>query len=237
MSSPSSKRPSRLPDIGRIALAKKQRTLSIRAGLAGFCLMTALSACSDPEDTAPFAPACPGLDIPGNAADNVRYDGKGLDIGHLVTHTKLLAVRGDCREGPKDSRKRPLTRVRVSLELLQQYGPAYKGKPSSHSDSSKMLQNNDPLSVAYFVAVTRDGEIVDKKLFEVKLPKPVDSISRKISTPLRFIDIPTGPNPQTSPYTLEVGLQLTHQELDYNRTHLTPASFRERIPSAVEIEP
>ncbi|MCL1513616.1 hypothetical protein DTJ15_05295 [Parasaccharibacter sp. TMW 2.1891] len=177
--------------------------------LAGF-----LSGCEEADTTHTFAPACPKFDVPGQVADRITYDGKGLDAAHRLTSTHILGVQGDCRTGPQDAQKRPMTRVRVSLNLQLERGPA---------------TSSDSVTVPYFVAILQDGAIVDKKVFTetVKLP-PTVSVSHS-STPLRFIDVPTGNNPQISPYSMEIGLQLNHSELDYNRSHLRAAQFHEHV--------
>ncbi len=186
----------------------------LAAGLGSLMLVGFLSGCEDVDTTNTFAPACPRFDVPGQVADRITYDGKGLDAAHRLTSTHILGVQGDCRTGPQDEQKRPMTRVRVSLNLQLERGPA---------------ANNNTVTVPYFVAILQDGAIVDKKVFTetVKLP-PAVSISHS-STPLRFIDVPTGNNPQISPYSMEIGLQLSHAELDYNRSHLRTAQFHEHV--------
>ncbi|MCX5615992.1 hypothetical protein NQF87_03250 [Bombella sp. TMW 2.2559] len=184
------------------------------AGLGSLMLAGLLSGCEEADTTHTFAPACPRFDIPGQVADRITYDGKGLDAAHRLTSTHILAVQGDCRTGPQDEQKRPMTRVRISLNLQLERGPA---------------ATDDTVTVPYFVAIIQDGAIVDKKIFTetINLP-PTVSISRS-STPLRFIDIPTGNNPQISPYSMAIGLQLNHPELDYNRSHLRAAQFHEHV--------
>lgn len=186
----------------------------LAAGLGSLMLVGLLSGCEDTDTTHTFAPACPKFDVPGQVADRITYDGKGLDAAHRLISTHILAVRGDCRTGPQDERKRPMTRVRLSLNLQLDRGPA-----STH----------DAVTVPYFVAILQDGNIVDKKIFTETIKLPPTVSTSQTSTPLRFIDIPTGNNPQISPYAMEIGLQLNHAELDYNRAHLRSAQFHEHV--------
>ncbi|PHI95452.1 hypothetical protein BG621_06775 [Parasaccharibacter apium] len=186
----------------------------LMGGFGALMLISFLTGCEGADTTHTFAPACPKFDVPGPLADLITYDGKGLDAAHRLTSTHILAVQGDCRTGPQDEQKRPLTRVRLSLNLQLERGPAAKG---------------DTVTIPYFVAILQDGKIVDKKIFTETLKlTPALSITQ-VNTPLRFIDIPTGNNPQISPYSMEIGLQLNHDELDYNRTHLRAAQFQEHV--------
>ncbi|MCX5619435.1 hypothetical protein [Bombella pollinis] len=186
----------------------------LMGGLSTLMLVTLLTGCEGEDTTHTFAPACPKFDVPSPLADLITYDGKGLDAAHRLTSTHILAVQGDCRTGPKDEQKRPLTRVRLSLNLQLERGPAAKG---------------DTVTIPYFVAILQDGQIVDKKIF-TETVKLTPSLSvMQANTPLRFIDIPTGNNPQISPYSMEIGFQLNHDELTYNRTHLRAAQFQEHV--------
>ncbi|WP_237442448.1 hypothetical protein [Saccharibacter sp. 17.LH.SD] len=182
--------------------------------IGGTCVLLTLGflgGCSDDDAVTSFAPACPAFDVPGSVADRFVYNGKGIDVSHLVSHAQITDVNGDCRDGPQDSHHRPLTRVRLSLALRMEHGPAATEKTDD---------------ITYFVAITHDGAIVDKKIFHETIRIAANNGAQQLNTPLRFIDLPTGDNPQVSPYTLEIGFQLTRNELDYNRQHLTyPAHF------------
>lgn len=174
-----------------------------------------LGGCDDDAGLSTFAPACPHFDVPGSIADRFVYDGKGIDVSNQISHTQILGVNGDCSAGPKDSQNRPLTRVRLSLDLQQEHGPAATHKAED---------------VPYFVAVVHDGHIIDKKTFTDTVRMPRSGNTQRMHTPLRFIDIPTGNNPQISPYSLEIGFQLSRDELNYNRQHLkTLANFESHV--------
>lgn len=164
-------------------------------------------------DTA-FAPACPHFDVPGSVADQLIYDGRGLDPAHRVSSARILAIQGDCRNGPRDEHKRPLTRVRLSLKLQLDRGPA---------------SQENLITVPYFVAILQDGKIIDKKMFTETLSLPNAVSSAQENTPLRLIDLPMGDNPQISPYSMEIGLQLTHDQVKYNRSHLRSVQFHEHV--------
>lgn len=179
-----------------------------------------LSAC-DEQEVSLFAPACPAIEVPEYTADYVRYTGTSPDLKHIINHTQILAVHGDCQASKHD----PIhtTRIRISLNLLEQYGPAFPA-------------NQTHITIPYFIAVIKNGTIIDKKIFTADIKANPSYITQKTQTRLRFIDIPTGDNPQESPYQLEVGFQLSHDSLSYNRQHLPLASFKDYTPSNLEIK-
>ncbi|TPW35828.1 hypothetical protein [Oecophyllibacter saccharovorans] len=195
------------------------RTTRLGLTLGSLVLTGLLGGCADENQvtSVKFAPACPTIEVPGVAADRNLYDGQGLDVAHLVSQTQIVNVHGDCDKGGQDSSHRPLTRVRVSVDLHLERGPA-------------ATQNR--ITVPYFIAITRNGAIVDKKVFEDTFPLTAHKPSETVSTPLRLIDLPSGSNAHYSPYTLEAGLQLTHGELDYNYSHLLPAKFINTTPES-----
>lgn len=178
-----------------------------------------LSGCADESNvtSVKFAPACPTVNVPGAAADRIVYDGKGLDIGHLISQAQIVSVQGDCNNGTEDASHRPFTRVRISINLHLERGPAATA---------------NEITIPYFFAIVRNGEIVDKKIFETTLPLEARHSSQEFNTPLRLLDVPSGGNAHYSPYTLEVGFQLTRQQLDYNFSHLLPAKFEDSAPES-----
>lgn len=170
-----------------------------------------LTGCTNPSSQeAPYAPVCPRVNVPEATADLYLFDGKGIDISHTAYHAQIMAVNGDCRTGPRDDRKRPLTRVRVGLSIQFTEGA---------------VADQKSLDVPYFIAIIKDGKIIDKQIFTEKFrPHAALGMTQTHST-LRFIDLPTGSDPQQTPYDLEIGFQLTHGQLDYNRSHLRAVTF------------
>ncbi|GBR69246.1 hypothetical protein [Gluconobacter kanchanaburiensis] len=175
--------------------------------------LVALSSLAGCDESNPsfFAPACPALDIPGSAADLFVYDGKSADIGSLVSHAQITSLAGDCERGPDGPHNHQTVRTRLSLNMTLTRGPA--------SDTST-------IDVPYFIVIMRDGKIVDKKVFTDSFRFPTNVSTQNVRTNLRLIDLPaTGNMTQENPYTLEIGYQLTHDELGYNREHLAPVAF------------
>ncbi|QHI95766.1 hypothetical protein GT348_05420 [Aristophania vespae] len=179
-------------------------------GVFGVLSFSSLIACSSASNEILIAPACPKIQVPHATADLYAFDGQGIDITHTAYHAQISGVNGDCRVGPHDAHKRPLTRVRVGLSINVKEGPA---------------ANKNKLEVPYFIAIMRHGKIIDKKIFTDEFDVKSSHGMLQTHTPLRFIDLPTGNNELDNDYTLAVGLQLTHEQLDYNRSHLLPAHF------------
>ncbi|BAT19278.1 MULTISPECIES: hypothetical protein [Asaia] len=165
---------------------------------------TALTAC-DQDDQSAFAPVCPPVEILSSAADYYQYDGHGLDAGSLVTHAAMSGLTGNCEGAPKKT-----VRSRLSLGITVERGPASDGKD---------------IVLPYFVAVMRDGKIIDKKEFEVPVSFAGNQSTVSLRTPVRIIDVPASPDLQLTNYSLKIGFQLSREQLDYNQTHLRPAKF------------
>jgi len=164
----------------------------------------ALTACNQ-DDQSAFAPTCPPVEILSQAADFYQYDGHGLDAGSLVTHAGMSGLTGNCEAGPKKS-----VRSRLSLSVVVERGPASDGKD---------------IVLPYFVAVLRDGKILEKKEFDFPVSFAGNQSTVTLRTPVRIIDVPASPDLQQTNYALKVGFQLSHEQLDYNQTHLRPAKF------------
>lgn len=163
-----------------------------------------LTGCNQ-DDQSAFAPICPPVEILSQAADFYQYDGHGLDAGSLVTHAGMSGLTGNCEAGPKKS-----VRTRMSLAITVERGPASDGKD---------------IVLPYFVAVLRDGKILEKKEFEVPVSFAGNQSTMSLRTPVRLIDVPASPDLQQTNYALKIGFQLDHKQLDYNQTHLRPAKF------------
>ncbi|KXV22150.1 hypothetical protein AD942_14660 [Gluconobacter japonicus] len=174
--------------------------------------LSTLAGC-DESNPGMFAPACPATEIPSAASDRFVYDGRGLDVGSLVSHAQLTSIAGDCQRGPKGPKGQEMVRTRISLAMNLTRGPA--------SESSS-------IDVPYFIVIMRDGKIVDKKVFTDTFKLEPNVSAQPVRTELRLIDLPASKNLQDNPYTLEIGYQLTHDELDYNRAHLPVVKFRGR---------
>ncbi|QCE35360.1 hypothetical protein FAI40_08470 [Acetobacteraceae bacterium] len=191
---------------------KKYLTFRSLAVLSGsLCSLLTLSGCVDQDDSTGFAPACPEVEVPLGTGDIVAWEpGKDQDLSHLMHQAQITEVNGVCREGMPDSKKRPMTRVDVSVSFRAERGPA--------SQSNKF-------DVPYFIAVVRDGKIITKQVFPTFGTFSNNNENLAFKAPVRYIDLPAGGDPQVNDYTLMVGFQLTETQLRYNREHMERETF------------
>lgn len=192
-----------------MSCASRTARLSARAALAicGVSLLS-LTACQDEQSA--FAPACPHVQILSEAADFYDYDGKGLDVGDLVARASMAGLSGSCTAGPNGPKHQKTVRTSLSIAVDVVRGPA---KP------------DEKIVLPYFVAVMRDGHIVDKKVFEVAADFAPNTTTSHLRAPVRYIDLPASDSIQETNYSMAVGFQLNHSQLGYNRAHLPEASF------------
>lgn len=69
---------------------------------------------------------------------------------------------------------------------------------------------------------------MDKKIFTDTFKLEPNVSNQSVRTDLRLVDLPASKNIQENPYTLEIGYQLTKDELTYNQQHLPVVKFRGR---------
>ncbi|MCQ9155797.1 hypothetical protein [Acidomonas methanolica] len=188
--------------------------LRMIARFAPFFLTAPLALTACEEQQSAFAPACPHLDMLGDASDLFAYDGRGLDVGDLVAHASLTGMTGACEAGPTGEHHQRTVRTRISLAMTIQRGPAAAV---------------EALDLPYFVAVVRNGKILDKKVFHATAAFEPNTSLTAVNTPIRIIDLPASDSIEDTDYHMVVGFQLTRAQLQYNRTHLPQAHFREHL--------
>ncbi|WP_246379739.1 hypothetical protein [Gluconacetobacter johannae] len=190
-------------------LHRLRRPVAFR-GLALLSLALLPAACSLDDPNA-FAPACPVVEVPGEAADLVAYAGDAHDIAHMTTRASLTRVTGNCQQGSSGGHGRArsiTTNISVGMDLTR--GPATKGRT---------------VDVPYFVAVVYDGEIKSKKQFVETIEFPPNVTHMLTHTRIVPIDLPVSHRVTIDGYHIEVGFQLTPDQLAYNRSHLITPSF------------
>ena len=173
-----------------------RRALACLAGLAATC---ALAACG-PDNPDDFAPECVPVGILADAADRTTYAGPSRDLATLVSQASLVAVNGSCADADRGHGLR--TRANVTITVLR--GPAGTARD---------------VTVPYFIAVLHGSDIVEKHelSIEAHFPPNVDRLALR-SDPL-VLDLPISRRMSSDSYRLEVGLQLTPEQLAYNREH------------------
>ena len=155
----------------------------------------ALSGCSWFRGT--YADAkCPVVGIPDDLARVSHFQGQGTDFANLAVQARLSDAQGDCvfdKTGMS---------VTMNVSLVAQTGPAMTGQTADF---------------AYFVAILDpNGTIIAKKVF----PAPITfTEGQKRRGSVETIDqrIPLADFHQGGKYRIEIGFQLSEEELSYNR--------------------
>jgi hypothetical protein len=144
-----------------------------------------------------FPPACPHAGILADAADITRFRPGGHDLTDMVLDGRITGVGGDCTR--EDGRTLKVT-VHASVQLTR--GPAAKGPVED---------------VPFFVAVSENGQLLDKQVYRIAPAFPRNSDTLSITTDDVSLTLPVSPDKPGSAYDLVVGFQLTPDELATNR--------------------
>lgn len=155
------------------------------------------------QDPNGFAPTCAPVGILAEAADYSDYGGGEAqpDLSRLVSQGSVTGVSGHCSSAEHGTQLHTV----IQLQLAITRGPVGQGSS---------------LSVPYFIAVTQDGAVVSKQSLVALAQFPDNGDKVLVKTDAIAFDLPvTRRKPGTS-YRLEVGFQLTAQQLAYNRDHL-----------------
>lgn len=169
---------------------------------AAVLLLLALCGCGGSEQ---FAPDCPRAAILGDAADLTRYRSQAPgphDITDMVLSGRLTGISGACSQGSHNTLK---TTIRVSLSLTR--GPAAQGRTAD---------------VAYFIAVARGQNILDKQVYPVHAEFPPNTDAVNLTGQEVQLAIPTPPGLSGPAYTVLTGFQLSPAELATNRRQPAP---------------
>lgn len=174
----------------RRTLARRMAPLALILAVGG-----ALSGCSwfrrDYDDG-----KCPVVGIPDDLARVSHFQGQGTDFANLAVSARLSDAKGDCTFDKTG------INVTMNVSLIAQTGPAMTGQTADF---------------AYFVAILDpDGKIIAKKVF----PAPItfaDGQKRRGSVETIDQRIPLADYHQAGKYRVEVGFQLSEEELSYNR--------------------
>lgn len=180
-----------VPSSFRRTLARRVAPLALILAGAG-----ALSGCSwfrgDYDDG-----VCPVVAIPDDLSHVTQFQGGGTDFANVAVTGRLTDAKGDCTFD-KDG-----ISVSMKVTLVAQRGPAGSTVPNA--------------DFAYFIAIlNQDGKITAKKLF----PSPVtfaDNQQRAGSVESIDERIPLRDYHLAGKYRIEIGFQLTQEELSYNR--------------------
>ena len=165
-------------------------------------LLTLLDGCGPGKDE--FAPVCPRATPLWEAADLSRYRDESAastqDIRDMILSGRVTAIPAKCEAGDKASQL--AADVGITVQLTR--GPAMQGRATN---------------VQYFLAVTENGNILDKQVYQsaVVFPPNVDQVT--LTSPSVHMVFPISPTKSGAAYTVLAGFQLTPEELAYNRRH------------------
>lgn len=163
---------------------------------AALPLALALSACG-PTTAAKFAPPCPVSGILTDGADLTRFRGAGADLTDMVIDGRITGLSGKCS---LDDDTHLRTAIAVTMELAR--GPASPDRADQ---------------VTYFVAVSRDGHILDKQDVAIPVTFGENNDRTRLTTSEVELVLPVTENLSGAAYKITVGFQLTPKELAYNR--------------------
>ena len=156
-----------------------------------------LAACGDLAVSERFPPPCPAAGLVRDAADLTRYRGAGRDITDQVLTARLTGLSGRCQRDGSDT---VVATVTVGVDLTR--GPA---APSRNAD------------ISYFVAVVDGEKILEKQVFTLTAEFPSNTDRLRLAGDEVEMRLPVTPKRSAAVYRIEVGLQLTADELQRNR--------------------
>ena len=188
-------------------LERSARSLPGSILLVGALGLLPLAGC-EPDDPNTFAPACAPVGILAEAADYADYGGAAVpDLSRLVSHGSITGVSGNCRNAAGGTLLHTVVQVQMAIDR----GPAAAG---------------GSLAVPYFIAVTRDGAVISKQSLSAVAQFPNNGDKVALQTDAVALDLPATRSQPGSSFRIEVGFQLTPQQLDDNRAHLVPQLAR-----------
>jgi hypothetical protein len=158
-------------------------------GLAGLSL---LAACASEPETRP----CPQAVVLNDAGRQVKFNGVGRDLTDVLFEASIETGRLVCEYDDN------VLDVDLQVRVVAARGPA----------------NSDRLAnIRYFVAVaSTDQTVLARESFDIAIPFPGNRTQVSGLEEIgQVIDLPAGRDGRH--YRIYVGLELTPEELDYNR--------------------
>ena len=144
-----------------------------------------------------FPPPCPTTVINRDTADLARFRGAGRDLTDMVLDGRITGLGGACT---RTDDKTVTTTLTVALELTR--GPANPARTAE---------------VAYFVAVSLGDDILDKQVIRLRAEFPSNTDRLRLSGDQLELHLPVTPTRTAADYKIQVGFQLTPEELAGNR--------------------
>jgi hypothetical protein len=159
-----------------------------------FTLGAALSGCVNNQ-----LPPCPSVRIDNTTARLIQFkEGPGRDITDIDYQAEVVAYEGECTFSDEG------VEVKMDLDFTIASGAAVK---------------KGPASIYYFVAVPQlFPNPIGKRVFQLRYDLPASpGVKQKVSESDIRVFIPLKKDEPAAAYDVYVGLQLTNEQLDYNR--------------------
>jgi hypothetical protein len=165
--------------------------------LACAALAVFLAGCSTFNREPP--PPCPPVAILGETSSLTQFrQGPGRDLTDVEYGVQILDYRGGCEFS---SDKRTVT-INLTTDIIAQRGPAMAGTA---------------ITVPYFIAVLdRSQQILTKQVFETRIDLPAGRRRAGVAEGSQPI-IPFAEGKGPKDYSIMIGLQLTDEQLAWNR--------------------
>lgn len=160
-------------------------------GLAGALV---LAGCASEPETRP----CPQAVVLSDAARQVKFNGQGRDLTDVLFEASIETGQLACEYDDN------VLDVDLQVRVVAARGPA----------------NSDRLAnVSYFVAVARtDQTVLARESFDIAIPFPGNRTRVSGLEEIGQVITLTG-DEHGGHYRIYVGLDLTHEELEYNRAN------------------
>lgn len=142
---------------------------------------------------------CPGVSsIIETSIGTIFQPGKPVDPSNMLYTVEITSVHGTC-----DVDKPALNSSSdVDVEFRATRGP--NGGGANYK-------------VPYFVAISQEDRILAKKVYAIDFAFAPGQTTATFSDTVKSADVQAGKEKKTFDYLILVGLQLTKEQLDYNR--------------------
>ncbi|HKD22656.1 MAG TPA: hypothetical protein VKB71_11620 [Rhizomicrobium sp.] len=149
---------------------------------------------------------CPGVSsIVETSIGTVFRPGKPTDPSNILYTVEITGVHGSCDVD------------KLALNSSSDIDVQFRATRAPNGGAATY-------KVPYFVAISQSDRILAKKLFEVEFSFDPGQTTATFSDTVKSAAVQAGKDKKTYDYLVLVGLQLTKEQLDYNRAsgRLTP---------------
>jgi hypothetical protein len=145
------------------------------------------------------AAVCPDVNILANTSVLPAFDPKaGADPATVVYTAKIADVQTRCDYSKRDNK------IDANVHVIFQVTRTPGGAEAHYK-------------LPYYVAVTSNGEIVDKQIHWLEFEFPRAAADVRVEDLVDSIEIPVARDRKSYQYHFLIGFQLTQSQLDYNK--------------------